>query len=135
MTPAERRREYMRQYNQRPEVQERQRARAAARTPEERAKHVAGTKRWHLQKRYGLTEESRAALLELQGGCCAVCKTQVAFTGAGFAHKAHVDHCHQTGRVRGVLCARCNTAIGALGDSVDSLKAVVRYLEGHGTQT
>ena len=43
----------------------------------------------------------------------------------------HVDHCHQTGRVRGVLCFNCNSAIGKLGDDPDTLRRAIAYLEGN----
>lgn len=47
------------------------------------------------------------------------------------APAAHVDHCHETGRVRGVLCFNCNSAIGKLGDDPDTLRRATAYLEGN----
>ncbi|WP_371612134.1 endonuclease VII domain-containing protein [Streptomyces clavifer] len=47
------------------------------------------------------------------------------------APAVHVDHCHETGRVRGVLCFNCNSAIGKLGDDPDSLRRAIAYLEGN----
>ncbi|MGW5421011.1 endonuclease domain-containing protein [Streptomyces sp. NPDC003943] len=47
------------------------------------------------------------------------------------APAAHVDHCHETGRVRGVLCFNCNSAIGKLGDDPDVLRRAIAYLEGN----
>lgn len=44
---------------------------------------------------------------------------------------AHVDHCHEAGRVRGVLCFNCNSAIGKLGDDPDVLRRAIAYLEGN----
>lgn len=46
------------------------------------------------------------------------------------APAVHVDHCHKTGRVRGVLCFNCNSAIGKLGDDPDVVRRAVAYLEG-----
>jgi len=46
------------------------------------------------------------------------------------AFAVHVDHCHQTGRVRGVLCFNCNSAIGKLGDDPDAVRRAAAYLEG-----
>jgi hypothetical protein len=43
----------------------------------------------------------------------------------------HVDHCHKTGRVRGVLCFNCNSAIGKLGDDPDAVRRAAAYLEGN----
>ncbi|MFJ4953210.1 endonuclease VII domain-containing protein [Streptomyces sp. NPDC088760] len=57
----------------------------------------------HLKRNYGLTEAERDALIASQHGLCAICLA---------APPAHVDHCHKTGRVRGVLCFNCNSAIG-----------------------
>lgn len=42
----------------------------------------------------------------------------------------HIDHCHETGKVRGVLCRKCNVAIGSLGDNAQGLQKAIRYLEG-----
>lgn len=41
----------------------------------------------------------------------------------------HVDHCHSTGKIRGLLCSNCNRGIGLLGDTLDDLRSAVRYLE------
>lgn len=59
-------------------------------------------------KRYGLTPESYAGLLTEQGGGCAICQTPPKEC------RLSVDHCHRTGRVRGLLCKNCNTGIGLL---------------------
>ncbi|WP_335755288.1 endonuclease VII domain-containing protein [Streptomyces niveus] len=55
-------------------------------------------------------------------GICVICLS---------APAAHVDHCHETGRVRGVLCFNCNSAIGKLGDDPDTLRRATAYLEGN----
>ncbi|MFE4591650.1 endonuclease domain-containing protein [Streptomyces laurentii] len=47
------------------------------------------------------------------------------------AQAAHVDHRHETGRVRGVLCFNCHSAIGKLGDDPDVLRRAIAYLEGN----
>lgn len=73
-------------------------------------------------KRYGLTVESFDALLASQGGVCAICAGPA--TGRGW----HVDHCHDTGRVRGVLCHQCNVGLGHFHDDPVRLRAAVKYL-------
>lgn len=79
---------------------------------------------YELQRKYGITLEQMKSMLESQGGLCAACGT------AGFGIRGPVvDHCHQTGTVRGILCTPCNTSIGLCGDSPDILRAVARYLE------
>lgn len=52
---------------------------------------------------------------------CAICEKHV--------EKLHVDHCHDTGKVRGLLCTTCNHGLGKLGDNLDGLFKAVRYLE------
>ncbi|MFG2230301.1 endonuclease VII domain-containing protein [Streptomyces sp. NPDC048723] len=76
----------------------------------------------HLKRSYGMTEADRDEMIDAQGGLCCICLKRPA---------VHVDHCHKTGRVRGVLCFNCNTAIGKLGDDPDAARRVVSYLEGH----
>lgn len=72
--------------------------------------------------RYGLSEEVHASLLDSQGGVCAICHTHRGET-------LHVDHDHQTGAVRGLLCRLCNTAIGKFNDDPSRLRAAAAYLE------
>lgn len=74
-----------------------------------------------LKSRYGITTEQRSALLDAQGGLCAIC-------GSGDV-KLFVDHCHNTGDVRGLLCRGCNSMIGFAGDLSERLIAGARYLE------
>jgi hypothetical protein len=77
--------------------------------------------------RYGLTPDEYNAMLDRQGGVCAVC-------GAA-ARRAHardmrlvVDHHHETGQVRGLLCHRCNRAIGLLADDPVLMRRAIGYL-------
>lgn len=72
-----------------------------------------------LKRRYGLTIEERAALLEKQGGVCAICFCD---------DPTDVDHCHSTGKVRGILCRQCNTALGLFKDDTARLAQAVVYL-------
>lgn len=81
-----------------------------------------------LKKKYGLTLAQFEAMLETQGGTCAICEREQ------IGMNLHVDHCHQTGRVRGLLCSPCNTAIGQFGDDPDRLVAAMQYLIKHGQQ-
>lgn len=75
-------------------------------------------------RKYGLTMADFDALLESQGGVCAICKGDRNGPGARF----HVDHHHRSGEVRGLLCGRCNTAIGLLQDSPELAEAAATYL-------
>lgn len=75
----------------------------------------------HLKRQYGMTEAERDEMIASQMGLCVICLN---------APAVHVDHCHSTGRVRGVLCFNCNSAIGKLGDDPDAARRVAAYLEG-----
>tara|TARA_R110000737_G_scaffold64473_5_gene92197 strand:+ start:1625 stop:2062 length:438 start_codon:yes stop_codon:yes gene_type:complete len=77
-----------------------------------------------LKARYGITESDYLTLIEKAGGCCQICGTDKCDTG----NKLSVDHCHETGDVRGILCRACNTGIGHLKDSPDLLREAIRYL-------
>lgn len=76
-------------------------------------------------KRYGLTPESFEDLLQSQDRKCAVCRA--ADPGK---RGWQIDHCHATGRVRGLLCIHCNLALGHLKDRVDLFQAAITYLNG-----
>lgn len=69
--------------------------------------------------KYGLTEEVYSAMLEAQGGRCAICPSTT---------KLSVDHCHDTGKVRGILCHTCNVGLGMFHNSPRKLRAAARYL-------
>jgi hypothetical protein len=76
----------------------------------------------HLRRNYGITEAERDEMLAEQKGLCSICLKRPAI---------HVDHCHKTGRVRGVLCFNCNSAIGNLGDDPGAVRRAAAYLEGN----
>ncbi len=78
-----------------------------------------------LKKLFGITLPDYEQMLSEQGGLCAICgKTQ-----RGTRNKRLcVDHCHETGRVRGLLCDHCNRAIGLLGDSAETAARAAAYL-------
>jgi hypothetical protein len=87
-----------------------------------------GSQRWkHIARRYGVTPDFVEALFEVQGGCCAICRRPL--DGEKLDLTApQVDHDHETGLVRGILCRACNTGLGMLGDSVETLRAALTYL-------
>lgn len=74
---------------------------------------------------YGMAPGEYAALFERQDGRCAVCRAPDGEVYNGL----HVDHCHRTRRVRGLLCALCNTAIGKFKDDPALLRRASEYLE------
>jgi hypothetical protein len=75
--------------------------------------------------KYGMTAAEVDALRDLQGGVCAICRS---------APAVHVDHDHETGKVRGMLCFSCNAAIGHFKDDPAVLRRAARYLEKHAAQ-
>lgn len=73
---------------------------------------------------FGMTVEDYWQMNAEQGGLCAICQ-RACSTGRRLA----IDHCHAEGRVRGLLCLRCNVTLGLMDDDVDRLAAAIRYLE------
>lgn len=73
--------------------------------------------------KYGITDQEFQAMLLAQSNRCAICQNVFKTSKS-----THVDHCHNTGRVRGLLCHDCNTGIGKLRDSVDLLQRAIDYL-------
>jgi len=94
----------------------------------------ASGKRWRIKNpsrlkerlyRYNLTTEAYQTLMLKQGNKCAIC----GIPQIELKHSLHIDHCHTTGKIRGLLCGRCNWAIGLLKDNINILKSAVKYLE------
>jgi hypothetical protein len=75
-------------------------------------------------KRYGISFAEYETLLKLQGHVCAICKSPERAKNGRLA----VDHCHATGRVRGLLCRKCNTGIAFFHDKPEVLASAVSYL-------
>ena len=73
--------------------------------------------------KYGLSKRQFFALLESQNGRCAICQREIADS------RVAVDHNHETGEVRGLLCPQCNSGIGLLQDSPAIIRAAAAYLE------
>ena len=86
-------------------------------------------RRSHLKVKFGITPEDYGQMLAAQGDGCAIC-------GNGRNRNSpsreylHIDHDHETGRVRGILCDRCNQVLGHFGDDPALLRRAADYLEG-----
>lgn len=79
---------------------------------------------WHYRRNYGITRAERDQMLVEQGGRCLVCGSdQWGKKGPS------VDHCHATGKVRGLLCSKCNTMIGLAKEDPVILAAAIEYLK------
>lgn len=99
---------------------------------EERARINALNKEWRLRnpdknedmrlrRLYGITLESFRELGAAQGHVCLLCKEE---------RKLCVDHCHETGRIRGLLCRQCNSGLGYFQDSPELLQTAATWLAG-----
>jgi hypothetical protein len=80
-----------------------------------------------LKHKYGIRHSDYERMLAEQGGVCAICGTTAADSRKKYLC---VDHCHKTGRVRGLLCTKCNVAIGNADDSPERLRSMISYLGG-----
>lgn len=77
------------------------------------------------EREYGITHDEYVALLEEQGGVCAICGD-----GGEGSRSLSVDHDHVTGAVRGLLCNRCNPMLGYARDNIAVLRSAIMYLAG-----
>lgn len=101
----------------------------------------AYTKKWHAAnpekvaladrrrtlRRYGLTPESYSALVLSQNNKCKICGQE--FVGVRGRSSPAIDHCHKTGKIRGILCSKCNITLGGFNDSVEIMEKAVQYLK------
>lgn len=92
---------------------------------EKRDKEKAREQAW--LRRYGTTRDWYNNKLEEQGGTCAICGTSEV-QRKGHTH-FHIDHCHGTGKVRGLLCDLCNRGLGYFKDNRELLRTAALYLE------
>jgi len=83
------------------------------------------TRKHKLKRTYGLEWEDYISMFEEQDYKCKICSCELVTVG----NFACVDHCHTTGRIRGILCQKCNRGIGQLNDDIELLKLAVQYLE------
>jgi hypothetical protein len=81
-----------------------------------------------LKRNYGITIEDYSRMFENQGGVCAICKRP----GDGRWSQLCVDHDHVTGKVRELLCIRCNMILGRVNDNPLLLYGLATYLKKHG---
>lgn len=91
------------------------------RLPTEKLKKEAVRAR---KRRYGVDADTFDSMLEQQDGQCAICAKPL--------ERPHVDHCHSTLRVRGLLCFKCNTGLGCFQDDPDRLLTAAAYLQSNG---
>lgn len=93
--------------------------------------HASGVKNfyaWHLSHKFGITPEEYLQLLSRQDGRCAICKK---LPTEGRWKTLCVDHDHETGKVRALLCRGCNSALGWLNDDLDLILRCADYIREH----
>ena len=90
------------------------------------AREKTQTRERHLLRKYGVSLAAYDALLSAQDGKCAICKAP---ESEQFKGVFHVDHCHSTGTVRGLLCRGCNHILGVVKDDPTTLMRAIEYLK------
>lgn len=101
------------------------RARSAAWYQQNKEKARAQTRERKLKK-YGITQAQYEEMARRQGFKCAICQCKMEIGGA--EKEAYIDHDHKTGKVRGLLCMKCNSMLGMAEDNIDTLKNAIEYL-------
>ena len=124
----EKKKKYEREYRNRPEAIESKKRREQARRklPEAKLKQ----REYNLIINYGITLKEYDSLYARQNGKCAICGTEQWGDRGPF-----VDHDHDTGEVRGILCSKCNYALGLFGDSLTLITLAAEYLKKSGAKT
>ena len=85
-----------------------------------------------LQRKFGLTQADYDLMLDSQGGVCAICNQPETRMKFGKPTQLAVDHNHENGQVRSLLCAKCNMGLGQFNDNPVTLRKAAFYLENHG---
>jgi len=120
--------DHLRELNQKWRQENAERDAIMHRNNYDRDPSVAKQRAFHhrLKKSYRMEPEEYEAMVKLQNGACAICgRTEE-------KRRLSVDHCHQTGKVRGLLCNTCNAGLGNFRDAIAHLQAAIRYLESRG---
>lgn len=88
----------------------------------DKAKEVAkrSQRKRHLSSTYGMSVDEYDALLEKQGGVCPLCQREL--------KRPSIDHCHSTGKIRGILCRHCNSSLSVFENDPDAIYRLIAYL-------
>jgi len=84
----------------------------------------------YYQIKYGISLKNVKELLHNQKGLCAICQKEGFKMHEGVFMNLNLDHCHESGNVRGLLCHNCNRALGLFKDDINIMKRAIDYLEG-----
>jgi hypothetical protein len=82
-------------------------------------------------RKFGISYEEYHAMLERQDNKCSICNKEETETNVVYNHTKYlaIDHCHETGKIRGLLCSKCNKGIGMFKEDISILKSAISYLE------
>ena len=117
-----------RKYRERHPEKAREQVRAAVR--KNKVRYAVKNFGYWLKERYGITVDQYHEIAGAQKGVCAICKrAQLCEDKTKFRGRLFVDHCHASGRVRGLLCFKCNVMLGCANDKIEVLLGAVKYLE------
>jgi hypothetical protein len=94
-------------------------------SPGSPSSHPDARRDYNLRKNYGISSADYDRMLEGQDGRCAICRSD---QPGGRTKYFHVDHCHSTNKVRGLLCMPCNIMLGQADDNIDTLNNAINYL-------
>lgn len=108
------------------------------RSNESKQKHVSRTTIWIennketykngiLKRKYGITFTEFKEMFEIQKSKCRICHKELELLDKN----THVDHCHFSGKVRGILCSKCNLTLGYVKDSIVILQSAIKYLKNN----
>jgi len=95
---------------------------AAAERKRKKSQSPERQRDYRLRRAYGITLAQYNEMAERQGGACAICSR--------IETPLSVDHCHESGAVRGLLCKNCNKGLGMFGESVATVRVALAYMEG-----
>jgi hypothetical protein len=82
--------------------------------------------KWFIKRTYGIDAETYYNMLEKQDYKCAICGSES--NNNANRNKMYIDHCHDSGNVRGLLCSKCNFGLGSFNDDVELLNNAIKYL-------
>lgn len=125
----EERRQYARDHRPAARISDKKKLEKIKKDPVLRKMKQDWYKRYRLARRYGMTLQEYDAMLESQNGKCAICNCP-----PSEGRDLCVDHNHETGKVRGLLCDLCNKGIGQFGDSAERIESAMLYIKKHNQQ-
>ena len=89
-----------------------------------RNNNIESTKSRIMQRKYNIDLDYYNIMFQKQNGCCEICSKELVHLGKA----THIDHCHSSNKVRGLLCNSCNLALGQFKDNVKTLAKAIEYL-------